>query len=55
MTKWHKDDDYIEYANLVEAGEINPKEVSVEDYVADKMAERIDRAHDEEKDRRLGL
>ncbi len=39
-------DYYLEYDELVEAGEIDPKEVSVEDFVADKLAEAIDRAHD---------
>lgn len=38
------DDLYIEYEELVEAGEIDPKETSVEDYVEDWISGAVDRA-----------
>lgn len=42
MRYYDMDDIYMEYEDLVEAGEIDPAEVSVEDYVADKLAEMAD-------------
>lgn len=44
------DELYMEYADLVEAGEIDPKQVSVEDYVQDKISSAIDYAHDRMRD-----
>lgn len=40
------DDLYIEYYDLVESGEINSSEISIEDWVVDRYSELIDKAHD---------
>lgn len=40
------DELYMEYDDLVEAGEIDPNEISIEDWVADRVSTAIDRAHD---------
>lgn len=41
-----QDDLYIEYDELVESGEIDPQEISVEDWVTDRISELTDRAMD---------
>lgn len=45
-SSWDMDDIYLEYADLVEAGEIDPNIFSEEDYVQDFISSRIDRAMD---------
>ncbi len=40
------DDWYMEYDELVEAGEIDPKTLSVDDFVIDRISSAIDDAHD---------
>lgn len=50
---WQQDEPYIEYDELVEAGEIDPKTLSQEDFVADYWAGLIDHIYEQEKDRRM--
>jgi hypothetical protein len=45
------DDICMEYDDLVEAGEINPHQVSLSDYMEDKIGTIIDRAMDVYDDR----
>ena len=45
------DDLYMEYEDMVENGEIDPTEINVEDYVADRLAAMVDRAWGDYKDR----
>jgi acyl CoA:acetate/3-ketoacid CoA transferase alpha subunit len=40
------DELYIQYDELVEAGEIDPAEYPVEEWIVDKISEATDRAHD---------
>lgn len=40
------DDLCIEYDELVEAGEIDPKKISIEDWLVDRISEATDRAMD---------
>lgn len=40
------DDICMEYDDLVEAGEIDPSETSLSEYIEDKVGEAIDRAMD---------
>lgn len=40
------DELYMEYADLVAAGEIDPSKISVEDWVQDQLGQMIDKAHD---------
>lgn len=44
------DELYMEYDELVEAGEIDPKRTSIEDFVTDKISSAIDWAHDRMRD-----
>jgi hypothetical protein len=44
MMDW--DDICMEYDELVEAGEIDPKKTSLSDYIEDKCSELIDKAMD---------
>lgn len=46
MKPWHKDDAYLEYDDLVESGEIDPEEVSLEEHVLDRWTDMIDDAMD---------
>jgi hypothetical protein len=48
---WQADIPYIKYDELVEAGEIDPKVLSVDDFVADYYADLIDHAYEQEKDK----
>lgn len=41
---------YMQYADLVEDGEIDPKEISIEDFVTDKLSSLIDQARERMKD-----
>jgi hypothetical protein len=41
-----QDEWYMEYEDLVEAGEIDPAKTSLSDFLEDKMGEMIDRAMD---------
>lgn len=40
------DELYMEYDDLVESGEIDPKEVSIEDWIEDRVSSLIDYASD---------
>lgn len=49
MRPWHKDDAYLEYADLVESGELDPDEESLEDFVLDRWTDLLDRETDLER------
>jgi hypothetical protein len=40
------DELYMEYEDLITAGEIDPKKVSIEQYIEDRISSLIDDAHD---------
>lgn len=53
MPRFDMDDLYIEYQDLVDDGEINPDEISADEWVGDKLADMADRAYDDWKDEKM--
>ena len=43
------DELYMEYDDLVEAGELDPATISIEDYVIDRYSSLVDHAMDMER------